>query len=124
MAVLKYKIHEAAKDFGKKSSDIIDLLAQFSDEPKKYQTVLTPADLDIIFDAFTQQTATDDLSDYFNMPAPEGCPDRFKKYFYTDDYTDLPFESEADRSSYPEEERMNGKIDRERMNAKMFQIRY
>lgn len=59
-----------------------------------------------------------------NMPAPEGCPDRFKKYFYTDDYTDLPFESEADRSSYPEEERMNGKIDRERMNAKMFQIRY
>ena len=59
-----------------------------------------------------------------NMPAPEGCPDRFKRYFYTDEYTDDIFESEADRSSYPEEERMNGKIDRERMNAKMFQIRY
>ncbi|MBQ6164267.1 MAG: translation initiation factor IF-2 [Clostridia bacterium] len=73
MAVLKYKIHEAAKDFGKKSNEIIDLLAQFSDEPKKYQTVLTPTDLDIIFDVFTQQTAMDDLSEYFNMPAPEGA---------------------------------------------------
>ncbi|MBR1811039.1 MAG: translation initiation factor IF-2 [Clostridia bacterium] len=72
MAVVKYKVHEAAKDFGKKSNDLIDLLGKYFDEPKKYQTVLTGAELDVIFDTLTQQSAVENFDAYFAMERPAG----------------------------------------------------
>lgn len=53
-----------------------------------------------------------------NMPAPEGCSERFKKYFYVDEDLDFSFE---EYGSYLEEEK---RLDREKINAETFRIRY
>ena len=61
----KYRVYEVAKDFGQKSSDIIKLLEQYFEEPKKHQTALEPEELDVIFDTLTQKYAVESFDEYF-----------------------------------------------------------
>ncbi|MBE6813127.1 MAG: translation initiation factor IF-2 [Ruminococcaceae bacterium] len=68
--MVKYKVHEAAKDFNVKSNVIIDLLAKFSDTPKKSQTSLEEWELDILFDYFTQKNSVENFDAYFAMKKP------------------------------------------------------
>ncbi len=69
--VVKYKVHEVAKDFDVKSNAVIDLLKNFSDTAKKSQTSLTTDELDIIFDHFTQENSVKNFDAFFNMKKPE-----------------------------------------------------
>ena len=68
--MVKYKVHEAAKDFNVKSNVIVDLLAKFSDTPRKSQTALEEWELDILFDYFTQQHSVENFDAYFAMKKP------------------------------------------------------
>ena len=68
--MVKYKVHEAAKDFNVKSTVIVDLLSKFSDTPKKSQTSLEEWELDILFDYFTQQNSVENFDAYFAMKKP------------------------------------------------------
>ena len=68
--VVKYKIHELAKDFNLKSNKIIDLLAPYSDTPKKSQTSLTSDELDIVFDKLTKENSVENFNAYFAMERP------------------------------------------------------
>ncbi|MBR5411072.1 MAG: translation initiation factor IF-2 [Clostridia bacterium] len=85
--MLKYKIHEFAKDLNLKSNKLIDLLAQFSEAARKSQTSLTAEELDYAFDALTDEYAVDSFDAYFARvkpveevkepaaaPAPEEAP--------------------------------------------------
>ncbi len=74
MAVIKYKIHELAKDFDLKSKKIIDLLTPFSDTEKKSQTSLTSDELDIVFDLLTTEYAVSSFDTYFAMERPADAP--------------------------------------------------
>ena len=69
--VVKYKVHEVAKDFDVKSTAVVDLLKNFSDTAKKSQTSLTTDELDIIFDHFTQESSVKSFDAFFNMKKPE-----------------------------------------------------
>lgn len=69
--VVKYKIHELAKDFNIKSSIITDFFKSRGDETKKSQTVLTSDELDLIFDRLTQDNSVDSFDGYFAMKKPE-----------------------------------------------------
>ena len=69
--MVKYKVHEAAKDFNVKSNVIIELLSKFSDTPKKSQTSLEEWELDILFDYFTTKNAVENFDAYFAMKKPE-----------------------------------------------------
>ncbi len=66
----KYKLNDVAKDFGKNSKEIIELLAKFFDEPKKSQTALENKELDIIFDVLTQENEVENFNAYFAMQKP------------------------------------------------------
>ncbi len=61
----KYRIHEVAKDFGLASKDIIAILENYSDEPKKHSTALEDRELNIIFDTLTQKAEVDSFDAYF-----------------------------------------------------------
>ena len=81
MAVIKYKIHELAKDFDLKSKKIIDLLTPYSESEKKSQTSLTADELDIVFDQLTKEFSVESFDSYFAMvkpvsetPTPEPAP--------------------------------------------------
>ncbi len=71
MAVVKYKIHELAKDFDLKSKKVIDLLTPYSEGEKKSQTSLTADELDIVFDVLTQENSVSSFEAYFAMKKPE-----------------------------------------------------
>ena len=64
--VIKVKVSDLAKDFGKTNKSVIELLSQYCDGPaKKANTVLTEDELNIIFDVITQQTELKSLDAYF-----------------------------------------------------------
>lgn len=66
--VIKYKLSDVAKDFGKANKDIVELLAKYTEGPKKKATTaLEDKELDIIFEALTQENSLESFDDYFAM---------------------------------------------------------
>ena len=63
--MIKYRVREVAKDLDIPNKDVIDTLAKYFPEPKKYMTALTEEELDVVFEAFTQQHSRKNLDDYF-----------------------------------------------------------
>ena len=77
---IKYRVHEVSKDLNVPSKDIIDLLAKYSDTPKKHMTALTDEELDIVFDYFTGQNQVKDFNEYFaSRPEPKKEPKKEEK---------------------------------------------
>ena len=68
--VLKYKIHEFAKDLDFKSNKVIELLGRFSEGARKSQTALTAEELDFAFDVLSRDYAVDDFGAYFARVKP------------------------------------------------------
>ncbi len=63
--MIKYRVHEVAKDFDVPSKDIVTLLANFFSEQKKSQTALEESELNIIFDYMTQNNQVESFDAYF-----------------------------------------------------------
>lgn len=65
--VIKYKVSDIAKDFGKSNKDIINILSEYCEGPaKKANTVLEENELNILFDKLTEDNSVESLNDYFN----------------------------------------------------------
>ncbi|MBE6769027.1 MAG: translation initiation factor IF-2 [Ruminococcaceae bacterium] len=62
---VKYRVGDVAKDLGVASKDIIALLAEYVDTPKKSVTTLTEEELNIIFEHYTQKNSVKSLDAYF-----------------------------------------------------------
>ncbi len=73
--VIKYRVHEVAKDFEQNTKDIVALLAQFYEEPKKSMTALEEDELNTLFEYITQNNQVENFDAYFAMqnekPAPK-----------------------------------------------------
>ncbi|GHV06786.1 hypothetical protein FACS1894217_06170 [Clostridia bacterium] len=65
MITTKYRLHEVAKDFGLISKDITQILERHSAPPKNVQYVLTEQELNLVFDALTQQYPIDNMERVF-----------------------------------------------------------
>ena len=108
MAVVKYKIHELAKDFDLKSKQVIDLLAPYSEGEKKSQTSLTADELDIVFDLLTQTHSVASFDAFFAMerpadaaPAPAEAPAEAPKTEEAPKAEDAPKQAEAPAKPAP-----------------------
>ena len=65
--VIKFKVSDVAKDFGKNNKDIINILSEYCDGPaKKANTVLEENELNILFDKLTADNSVESLDNYFN----------------------------------------------------------
>ena len=77
--MIKYRVREVAKDLGLTNKDVIDTLAKYFPEPKKYMTALEEPELDIVFETFTQDRNMESLDEYFaqrdKKPEPEPAPE-------------------------------------------------
>lgn len=69
--MMKYRVREIAQDLGVSNKEIVDLLARYFPEPKKYMTVLEPEELNIVFEHFTQKNQMPNFDVYF---AQQGLP--------------------------------------------------
>ena len=65
--VIKFKVSDVAKDFGKNNKDIINIVSEYCDGPaKKANTVLEENELNILFDKLTADNSVESLDNYFN----------------------------------------------------------
>ena len=73
--VIKYRVHEVAKDFDRDTKDIVALLGNYYDEPKKSMTALEEDELNTVFEVITQGNQVENFDAYFAMqnekPAPK-----------------------------------------------------
>lgn len=70
--IVKYRVHEVAKDFGVPSKEIIEIIKKYTGEEKKHMTSLTDTELNIIFEYFTQKiNMINSEQDYLNIKKPE-----------------------------------------------------
>ena len=71
----KYRVHEVAKDFGKSSKEIGQILTTYATAPKNHMQVLTDSELSLIFEYLTQHNQIADLqSIYAAAPAKKAAP--------------------------------------------------
>ena len=69
MSMVKYRIHEVAKDFNVTSKVISQILTDYIAAPKNHMQVLETNELDVIFEYMTQHNQADSLQDIFNSAA-------------------------------------------------------
>ncbi len=63
--MIKYKVHEVAKDLGVQSKAVSDVVEKYCNSTKKSMTALEEEELNVVFDYFTQQNAMESLDAYF-----------------------------------------------------------
>ena len=63
--MIKYRVHEVAKDLNVPNKQVLDALQKYCGEPKKHMTALTEQELDVVFETFTQSHASGSFDDYF-----------------------------------------------------------
>ena len=74
--MMKYRVHEVAKDFGTTSKVITQILTDYATTPKNHMQVLENPELDVIFEYMTQKNQVASLEDIFKVaPAPEKKPE-------------------------------------------------
>ena len=69
MSMMKYRVHEVAKDFNSTSKVISQILTDYATTPKNHMQVLENDELDIIFEYLTQHNQVGSIAEIFNPPA-------------------------------------------------------
>ena len=81
--MIKYRVHEVAKDFDKSSKDILDILKAHCEGEKKSMTALEENELDVIFEVLTKDNAVKSFKEYFaeglSKPKKEKAPEKAEK---------------------------------------------
>ena len=67
MSMMKYRVHEVAKDFNSTSKEISQILTDYASTPKNHMQVLENDELDVIFEYLTQHNQVASLADIFNV---------------------------------------------------------
>ncbi|HEX3025703.1 MAG TPA: translation initiation factor IF-2 [Clostridia bacterium] len=65
--MIKYRVHEVAKDLGIPSKNIIELLAKHYEEPRKHMTALSEEELNLIFEHYTKENSVENFDEFFAM---------------------------------------------------------
>lgn len=69
MSMIKYRVHEVAKDFNSTSKVISQILTDYATTPKNHMQVLENDELDLIFEYLTQHNQVSSIAEIFNTPA-------------------------------------------------------
>ncbi|MBR4394175.1 MAG: translation initiation factor IF-2 N-terminal domain-containing protein, partial [Oscillospiraceae bacterium] len=68
--MVKYRIHEVAKDFNTTSKVISQILTDYIAAPKNHMQVLDTPELDVIFEYMTQHNQAESLEEIFRSAPP------------------------------------------------------
>ena len=75
MSMMKYRVHEVAKDFNVASKVIAQILTDYATTPKNHMQVLETPELDVIFEYMTQHNQAKSLEEIFTVkPQPANKP--------------------------------------------------
>ena len=71
MSMIKYRVHEVAKDFNVGSKVITQILTDYATTPKNHMQVLETPELDVIFEYMTQHNQVASLEEIFAVKPKE-----------------------------------------------------
>ena len=74
MSMIKYRVHEVAKDFNVTSKVISQIMTDYIAPPKNHMQVLENHELDVIFEYMTQHNQAASLEDIFKVPEKPAAP--------------------------------------------------
>ncbi len=76
--MIKYRVHEVAKDFGTTYKALAEILTKYSEAPKNHMQVLTDRELNIIFDYLTFHNQVASLDEIYaeGRPAQPKAPEK------------------------------------------------
>ena len=74
MSMIKYRVHEVAKDFNVTSKVISQILTDYIAPPKNHMQVLENNELDVIFEYMTQHNQVASLEEVFNVKPKTDAP--------------------------------------------------
>ncbi|MBE6955856.1 MAG: translation initiation factor IF-2 [Ruminococcaceae bacterium] len=63
--MIKYRVHEVAKDFKLNSKDIAEIMTRYTETPKNHMQVLGDFELAVIFEAITQRNQIESIESVF-----------------------------------------------------------
>jgi translation initiation factor IF-2 len=69
--LIKYRVHEVAKDFKLSSKKVSDIMAKYLTPPKNHMQVLTDEELNVIFDEITQSHQIENIELVFSQTYKE-----------------------------------------------------
>ncbi|MBQ3482523.1 MAG: translation initiation factor IF-2 [Oscillospiraceae bacterium] len=78
MSMIKYRVHEVAKDFGMPTKAITQILTDYVAAPKNHMQVLETNELDVIFEYITQHNQVGSLEEIFKVE-PKAAPAQAEK---------------------------------------------
>ena len=100
MAEKKYKVADLAKDFGKQNKEIIELLAEGSDEPKKKATTALEAkDLDLFFNKITEKNKVENFDKYFALAQEAPAKAEVKTEVKAETKAEVKAEAKAEKAA-------------------------
>ncbi len=67
MSMMKYRVHEVAKDFNTTSKVITQILTDYATTPKNHMQVLESDELNVIFEYMTQHNQVSSIEEVFNV---------------------------------------------------------
>ena len=73
MSMMKYRVHEVAKDFGIPTKSVTQILTDYIAPPKNHMQVLESGELDVIFEYITQHNQVESLEEIFKVE-PKAAP--------------------------------------------------
>ncbi len=75
MSMIKYRVHEVAKDFGMPTKAVTQILTDYVATPKNHMQVLETPELDVVFEYITQHNQVESLEEIFKVePKPAPAP--------------------------------------------------
>ena len=77
--LIKYRVHEVAKDFNMTSKEITQILTDYATTPKNHMQVLEDRELSLIFEYLTQHNPVSNIAVIFAEGAK--AADIVKHYF-------------------------------------------
>lgn len=63
---MKYKVHDFAKDIGRKSAEILELLNKFEEKERTHTAALTVQEVDYLLNYYTQQNSVDSFDAFLD----------------------------------------------------------
>ena len=109
--LIKYRVHDVAKDLDVPNKEVLDILGKYVKEPKKHMTALEENELDIVFDRFTQDHAAQNFDAYFatrNAAKTEEKP--------AEKTAEKPSEKTAKNTQEPKKQNVNNNNNRNKNN--------
>ena len=109
--MIKYRVHDVAKDLDVPNKEVLDILGKYVKEPKKHMTALEENELDIVFDRFTQDHAAQNFDAYFatrNAAKAEEKP--------AEKTAEKPSEKTAKNTQEPKKQNVNNNNNRNKNN--------